>query len=244
MSEYSQADLDKKYNEWARRNPAIISIVFPLLVAVYFFQEYTEELSNIRYLVGVVLSFGSIVPALIFFYQFALREVSIWCIEEPLYLLLGRPAVNIMRKNNCTISRTRKERILEIARNEGIDAIFVDEKVPKSRRERRQKAREAFELIREDCRDNSIAFEYNCIYGFFRNLSGGILFDFVLFKLISRLDIFVRVIKKYDASFVVSCCSIALLILLVVCVFCTYSSAIKYAKRVYVLYLKTHQIKS
>ena len=58
MSEVNQENRDKKYNDWARRNPAIVSIVFPLLAAVYFFQEYTAELDEVRYIVGGVLSFG------------------------------------------------------------------------------------------------------------------------------------------------------------------------------------------
>lgn len=77
MSNINQENRDRKYNEWARRNPAIVSIVFPLLVAVYFFQKNSVELSDVRYIVGAILSFGSIIPALFFFYQSSIREFSI-----------------------------------------------------------------------------------------------------------------------------------------------------------------------
>ena len=111
MSEVNQENRDKKYNEWARRNPAIISIVFPLLVAVYFFQEYYDELSDVRYIVGAILSFGSIIPALFFFYQSSIREFSILFVERPLFWVFGRPSSNLMKKKK--LQQMKQQRLLK-----------------------------------------------------------------------------------------------------------------------------------
>lgn len=232
MNEVNQEHRDAKYNNWARRNPAIVSLVFPLLIVVYFFQEYTAELSSVRYIVGVVLSFGAIVPALLFFFQSSIREISVLLVEAPLFFILGRPAANLMKKKNCILSAQRKERIMKKARENGIEAIYTDGDMPKGCFDRRRIAREAFERIRETCRENPVVFEFNCTYGFFRNLSGGLVVDLLICIALSILNsnylLGIETIISVSAKFLV--------VLLVFCLICTYISAIRYAKRVYVLY--------
>ena len=232
MNGINQENRDRKYNEWARRNPAIVSIVFPLLVAVFLFQKYTVELSDVKYVVGALLSFGAIIPALLFFYQSSIREISVMLVETPLFCVFGRPAVNLMKKNNKILSLQRKERILNKARNDGIDADYTDWKNFEEKRERRQLGRETFEMIRETCRDNPIIFEFNCTYGFFRNLSGGIIVDLLLCGVLAYFNGKNQLGIKgiLNTSFTI------LLISLLFCLICTYVSAVRYAKRVYIIY--------
>ena len=232
MSEINQEKRDQKYNVWARRNPAIVSIVFPLLIAVYLFQKYTTELSNVRYIVGVVLSFGSIIPALLFFYQSSIRELSVLFVEKPLFLIFGRPAVNLMQKSDNTISEKRKERILEKANAAGIYAIYTDSNDCKDKKKNKKIVREAFESIREYCRENPVVFEFNCTYGFFRNLSGGLIFDLFLCGFLAILNSR----KQLDIETILSVSVVVLVVLLLFCLVCTYCSAARYAKRVYVIY--------
>ena len=232
MNEVNQELRDRKYNDWARRNPAIVSIVFPLLVAIYFFQEYTAELSGVRYIVGVILSFGSIIPALFFFYQSSIREISVLLVETPLFFIFGRPASNLLKKGNSSLTSQRKERILAKARAAGIEAIHPDEDKSKSCLERRRIAREAFERIRETCRDNPVVFEFNCTYGFFRNLCGGLIVDLLICGGLAVYN------SKHQMNLeqLLGTCAVVLGVLFVFCLICTYFSAIRYAKRVYVLY--------
>ena len=232
MNEVNQEHRDAKYNNWARRNPAVVSIVFPLLIAVYFFQEYTAELSSVRYIVGVILSFGAIVPALLFFFQSSIREISVLLVEAPLFFFLGRPAANLMKKKNHVLSAQRKERILKKAKENGIEAIYPDGDKPKGCFDRRKVAREAVEKIRETCRENPVVFEFNCTYGFFRNLSGGLVVDLLICLALSILN------SSYTLGMetIISVSTKFLCVLLLFCLICTYISAIRYAKRVYVLY--------
>lgn len=232
MSEVNQEFRDRKYNEWARRNPAIVSIVFPLLAVIYFFQEYTVELNNVRYIVGVILSFGSIVPALFFFYQSSIREISVLLVEWPLFFFFGRPAANLMKKKNCILSAHRKARILKKANEAGIGAIYTDEDKSKGYYERRKIAREAFEKIRETCRENPVVFEFNCTYGFFRNLSGGLIVDLLICGGLAYYNC------KHTMGLdpVIGMSTVIIGALLFFCLICTYYSAVRYAKRVYVLY--------
>lgn len=232
MSEINQELRDRKYNEWARRNPAIVSIVFPLLAAFYFFQEYTAELNDVRYVVGVVLSFGSIIPALLFFYQSSIREISVLLVEKPLFFIFGRPAVNLMKKKCGILSEQRKERILKKAQAANIGAIYTDGDTPKGFCARRKAAREAFEIIRETCRENPVVFEFNCTYGFFRNLCGGLIVDLLicwgLCIINNKEQLGMETLINTSAWVIAS--------LLVFCLVCTYFAAMRYAKRVYVIY--------
>lgn len=234
MSEVNQEYRDRKYNEWARRNPAIISIVFPLLFVIYFYQEHTAELSNVRYIVGVALSFGTIVPALLFFFQSSVREISSLFVEKPLYFVFGRPSVNLMKKGNKRLSTQRKERILKKAKENGIEAIIIDADKSISAVERRLLAREAFEHIREFCREDPVVFEFNCTYGFFRNLCGGFIVDLLVCVGLSFYNSIehLAIGQLLVISFIVLSC------LLLFCLICTYYSAVRYAKRVYVLFDK------
>lgn len=232
MSEINQENRDCKYNEWARRNPAIVSIVFPLLIAVYMFQQYTIELSNVRYIVGVVLSFGAIIPALLFFYQSSIREISVLLVEKPLFAIFGRPAVNLMKKENKTLSNRRKDNIIKKAKEIGFIVVYTDGKDRKERKENSIIGREAFETIREYCRDNPIVFEFNCSYGFFRNLSGGLIVDLLLCFLLSIINCK----KQLGIENILGVSAILLGVLFAFCLICTYFSEKRYAKRVYVAF--------
>lgn len=232
MSEVNQENRDRKYNEWARRNPAIVSIVFPLLATVYFFQKYTAELNNVRYVVGVVLSFGAIIPALLFFYQSSIREISVLIIEKPMFFIFGRPAAKLMKKSCGILSDQRKARIIKKAKEANIDAIYTDGDTPKSYWARRKAAREAFEKIRETCRENPVVFEFNCTYGFFRNLCGGLVVDLLICWGLCVLN----GKKQLGIENLINGSAWVIGALLVFCLICTYYSAMRYAKRVYVVY--------
>ena len=232
MSGVNQENRDRKYNEWARRNPAIVSIVFPLLAAVYFFQEYTAELNSVRYIVDGVLSFGAIIPALLFFYQSSIREISVLFVEAPLFLLFGRPAVNLMKKKCGILSEQRKERILKKAKEANIYAIYTDGDNPKERSARRKAVREAYEKIRESCRENPVLFEFNCTYGFFRNLCGGLIVDLLICWGLCILN----GKEHLGIENLINGSAWVIGVLLLFCLICTYYSAIRLAKRVYVIY--------
>lgn len=234
MSEVNQDNRDKKYNEWARRNPAIVSIVFPLLVSVYLYQENTLELNNVRYIVGVFLSFGTIIPALFFFFQSSIREISVLIVEKLLFGIFGRPAVNFMMTSDKTLSDERKNRIIKKANESKIYLDIIDDnnKDKEIVEDKKIAVKEAFEIIRESCRENPILFEFNCTYGFFRNLCGGFIVDLIICALLAIFNDTNQM--KLSQFYTVS--AIVLTVLLVFCIICTYYSAKRYAERVYVLY--------
>lgn len=232
MNEIDQEKRDKKYNEWARRNPAIVSMVFPLLVSVYFFQKYTNELSSVRYIVEVVISFGAIIPALLFFFQSSIREISVFLIETPLYCIFGRPSVNLMKKKSTILSDERKNRIFRKGEAEGISINYADGVNWKGRKHNRKLVKEAFEAIRENSRENSIVFEFNCTYGFFRNLCGGLIVDLLICLPLCIIN------NKHQLGIetMINVSVIILGSLLLFSMLCAYHAQYRFAERVYSLY--------
>ena len=48
MTEIDQEKRDKKYNQWARHYPAIVNLVFPLIVIVYAFFDKINVPNDLR----------------------------------------------------------------------------------------------------------------------------------------------------------------------------------------------------
>ncbi len=192
MADFDQEKRDKKYNQWARYYPAIVNLIFPLIVIVYAFFDkihvsgnLTLTVSRIELITKIILVFGSVIPALFFFYVFFIRELSMHVVERFLDAFLGKETVNMLSDENHTFSEDRKKAI-----KDKIKSDFEIE-IPAEGNKRwlfpkktafRIKVDEAFDRIRENTRQSAILFEYNCVYGFFRNLSGGLFFNlFTLF---------------------------------------------------------------
>ena len=191
MADFDQEKRDKKYNLWARKYPAFVSLVFPLLGVIYVFfgevkdiKELNNAYSDIEVILKVLLVFGSIIPALFFFYIFTIREVAMSIIPRLMNNLFEINTTKLLLGKDKTFSADRKKRIKDKVKEKYDISIPEAEKVFKRPLKRdndyRQKVNEAVTLIREDTRHDSILFEYNCIYGFYRNLAGGMLLNIIM----------------------------------------------------------------
>lgn len=195
MADFNQEKRDKKYNLWARKYPAFVSIVFPLLGVVYVFfggvkdiEGLDEAYSDIEVILKVLLVFGSIIPALFFFYIFTIREVATSIIPRLMNKLFEINTTKLLLNNNKTFSEDRKKKIKNKVNGRYGIVIPEKERVYKCSLNRdndyRQIVNEAVTLIREDTRHDPILFEYNCIYGFYRNLAGGMLLNIIILVLL------------------------------------------------------------
>lgn len=191
MADFDQEKRDKKYNLWARKYPAFVSLVFPLLGIIYVFfggvkdiKGLDEAYSDIGVILKVFLVFGSIIPALFFFYIFTIREVAMSIIPRSMNKLFEINTTKLLLGKDNTFSADRKKIIKDKVQEKYNISIPEAEKVFKRSLRRdndyRQKVNEAVTLIREDTRHDSILFEYNCIYGFYRNLAGGMLLNLIM----------------------------------------------------------------
>ena len=243
MAEIDQEKRDKKYNQWARYYPAIVNLVFPLVVIVFaFFDKVHVEgnlvktVSRIELITKIVMVFGSIVPALFFFYVFFIREISMHVVERFMDWILGKKAINLLKEKNKTFSVDRKKKIKAKIKKDfkiEIPAQGKNWRLFPIKDDFRRIVDEAFDRIREYTRPNAILFEYNCVYGFFRNLSGGLLFNFIIL-------VFLRVFKVSFAPNVTSIIDIywyIIPLLLIVSLIFTRTSGYTYSKRLYIVFL-------
>ena len=243
MTEIDQEKRDKKYNQWARHYPAIVNLVFPLIVIVYAFfdkinvsNDLAMTVSRIELITKIILVFGSVIPALFFFYVFFIRELSMHVVERSLDSIFGKKTINMLKANNHTFSDERKNKIKEKIKSDfGIDIPAEECKrwLFPSKDDFRIKANEAFDRIRENTRQNPILFEYNCVYGFFRNLSGGLLFNlFALFVIL-----ILKIEFKENLQEIISCYWYVIPIMLLISLVFIRTSGYTYSKRLFIVFL-------
>lgn len=243
MAEIDQEKRDKKYNQWARYYPAIVNLVFPLIVIVYAFfdkikvpNDLEMTVSRIELITKIILVFGSVIPALFFFYVFFIRELSMHAVERFLDYAFGKKAINMLKANNNTFSEDRKKTIKKKIKTDFSIEIPVESKnrrfFPK-KDEFRRKTDEAFDRIREKTRQSPILFEYNCVYGFFRNLSGGLLFNLIALILMCLF----KVQLKGNLQDIISCYWFVIPIMLVISIVFVRTSGYTYSKRLYIVFL-------
>ncbi len=242
MADFDQEKRDKKFNLWARKYPAFVSLVFPLLGAIFVYfgglkdiQGLDKAYSDIGVVLKVVLVFGSIIPALFFFYIFTIREVAMSIIPRFMNRLFEINTTKLLLSNDNTFSKDRKKAIKDKVREKYKMKIPETEKEYKNPFKRdsdyRQKVDEAVTLIREDTRHDAILFEYNCIYGFFRNLAGGMFLNLIIlamFYFFSDCGEYIELIKRGGY--------ITLTVLFISLIFVR-TSGKRYATRLYIVFL-------
>ena len=242
MADIDQEKRDKKYNLWARKYPAFVSLVFPLLGVIYVFfgevkdiKELNNAYSDIEVILKVILVFGSIIPALFFFYIFTIREVAMSIIPRLMNKLFEINTTKLLLSKDKSFSADRKKRIKDKVKEKYDISIPEAEKVFKRPLKRdndyRQKVNEAVTLIREDTRHDSILFEYNCIYGFYRNLAGGMLLNIIMLVVLYLFSDSGTYIELLKWGFYIMLSVLGLSLLFV------RTSGKRYATRLYVVFL-------
>lgn len=222
---------DKKYNRWARQYPACICLSFGLVIFLYYLITTEKmEVDNVKYIFNTVLSLGSIVPALFFLYMFVIRDISKW-LEDCIYTLCGKPTTNLLTIEDTTFSKDRQNDIRQKITTEFICQFNAGGNYSKTNKDYCKSVDEVVQNIREKTRESNILFEFNCIYGFYRNLSGGLLLNLLLLMLIFLLF-------PIERNLIAGLFLIDLSLLILSLIF-TVSNGKRYAKRLYIVYLMT-----
>lgn len=221
---------DKKYNLWARQYPACISLSFGFVIFLYYLITTEKmEVDNVKYIFNTLLSLGSIVPALFFLYMFVIRDISKW-LEDCIYALYGKPTTNLLTIEDTTFSKDRQNDIRQRITTE-FSQFNAGGNYSKTNKDYCKSVDEIVLNIREKTRESNILFEFNCIYGFYRNLSGGLLLNLLLLMLIFLLFPIVR--DLIVGLFLID------LSLFILSLILTASNGKRYAKRLYIVYLMT-----
>lgn len=220
---------DKKYNDWARYRPAYISLVIPCLFGLTYFNLYGEELSDLKYIIMTLLGMTSITSAVFFLYVFLIRDVSKIFPGKLLFSRTLKPSTKMLLSGDKTFSEVTKNSIREKINT--LYMIDLNSVADKSGNDKNytKLIDEAVGRMRSDTRFDNILFEYNCIYGFYRNLSAGILLNIIMLVVAFMFSFFMTI--PYASTFLPLL--IALLILDVIITYFAYSSGETYAKQMY-----------
>ena len=180
---YTSKERDEKYNRWARKMPTTITISLPLLLIIYVFFDPiigTSE-KELLSLTKVLLYFTTIASSFFFFGMFILREVGTLLEQIPFFRF--REYRLLSGKDGMLHEKTKNDiyKHIQDKYNDGNEMKFNGEQ-----KEDKKRLKDIINQIKEDTRGSSILFEYQCIYGFFRNLTGGMLLNF-LFVLILKV---------------------------------------------------------
>lgn len=231
---------DSKYNLWGRKYPAVVSLTFPLLAIIYVFYDKitSNQLSELESVFKIILFFGTIIPSLFFFYMMTIREISMSILENVFDWLFGKPTSNLFLPGFDLITKDMKDSIKnKLKEKHKIDLddstiVSAEKKANRRNRPYRHRVNEAVSLMREVVRGNPILLEFNAVYGFFRNLAGGMLINLALIILLHILN------EKSNANYN---CEIAWSLYIVGAIFVMSSvfmitSRYRYAKRLFYLF--------
>lgn len=240
MTNFENKFNDSKYNLWGRKYPAVVSLSFPLLAIIYvFYDKITgNQLSELEAVFKIILFFGTIIPSLFFFYMMTIREISMSILENAFDWLFGKPTSNLFLPGFGLISKDMKDSIKKKLKEKyqidlGDTTIITSEKKANRRnRPYRHRVNEAVSLMREVVRGNPILLEFNAIYGFFRNLAGGMLINLALIWLLYILNGKSEI--KYDSEIMWSLYVVGTIFIMSIVFMVT--SRYRYAKRLFYLF--------
>lgn len=235
--EINQTERDKKYNSWARKQPAYISLLVPFVLILIYYNENQEKLSDVKYVVSLLLSLTSVITSLFFFLSFFIRDIAKLILEKILWGILGMPTTKLLYDNCHLFTVSRKEDIRKKIKDRfAIDLECIPDKNKKNK-EYKKRVDEAVDRIKEATRPNAVLFEYECIYGFYRNMAIAFLLD----DLFIVLPIYVYCIYypntlPYNIENM-TFLGIVLIVFVILCVILTKINGVRYAKKLYVSFL-------
>ena len=140
-----------------------------------------------------------------------------------MYRILLKKCEAISESSYAKIVKYQKEK-----RNIDIEEIGIDEE------EKLKRVKDIVYNIKNMTRDDNIVFEYNCFYGFYRNLLGGTIISAILVFISSKMfnEAIIKTgipITDYLYPIIGSICAISILFM--------YYSDYKYATKMYAAYL-------
>lgn len=175
---------DAKYNRIARDQPAYIALIYPLVCLLIYldfgkvFDTDNKQIIEWSYAFNIIVGLGIFIPALFFFFKMVARDFSVFTIEilggcicpQCHLLMLKCKSVWLYRMTKCEREDLKKACDVSEDSEEVLDKIY--------------------RCVRDDqsVRTDPVVFDFNCFFGFYRNLSGGILMDLIFSLLLIWFD--------------------------------------------------------
>lgn len=187
MIQINQKTKEKRsveYNTIARKYPAYLSLIIPTILGMAMGVEKMIGTDMWIKPFAYLLSVSTIITALFFLLRFSLRSIAKFYPERILFCDRLKPTSRILYSNDNTYSEEQKIEIRKkIMAKKNIDLQKFKTKTYKNKKYVRR-VDEAVRWLLDVTRFDEILFEYNCVFGFWRNLTAALLVDaFLVFVL-------------------------------------------------------------
>lgn len=174
-----------EYNTKARKYPAYLSLVIPIILGVAMCAKDVTETSIWMKWLTYLMSISAISAALLFLLRFSLRSIAKFYPERILFSDRLKPTTRILYSNDNTYTEEQKAEIRKkILAKKKIDLQKYKIKTYKNKKYVKR-IDETVAWLLDVVRFDEILFEHNCVFGFWRNLTAALLVDaffvFVLF---------------------------------------------------------------
>jgi hypothetical protein len=230
---------NKIYEKKARLYPVIISMLLPLFIMIIISNQILSTVLEIKKIWNIAISIipaTLITGALIYAVKSLVRSTSKALFQFPLFKEneSKMPTTELLLWKNNTISKQNKTLIAEkISQEIGLNLMNENEE-NQDENEARLLIADAVKNIREKTRDNIILFNYNCNYGFVRNLMGANIWALTILVSVLIVNYFCTVINYKLLLIAIA----IILISFPICFFVLKQNAKEYARQLYTAYLE------
>ena len=182
---------DEVYNKTARNQPAYISLLFPLIGAIIIALKkniLNPDGSAGQYIFNSITLLILFLPAVFYLYKQVIRILSELFLEEIIFRIWDPRYAPFKVHRDTALSVDEIKKIEDkLSKEYNVQLKFISS--DKDMRLNHKSIKKALKYIREDkiVKENTIVFENNCVYGFFRNLAGGMILNLIILYTIKLL---------------------------------------------------------
>lgn len=230
----TKAKRNEEYNKKARKYPAYLSLVIPIVLGVAMGVEDMTASNVWAKGLTYLISISTISAALLFLLRFTLRDISKFYPGKILFCDSLKPTTRLLYNTDSTFSEEKKSEIRKkIESKKNIDLQKFKNKTCKNKKYVKR-VDEAVDWLLDVTRFDDILFEYNCLYGFWRNLTAALFVDAILMFGLAAVNKWL-----YPLPFGTALHWIGVLVLLltVITTIVAYSNGRTFAKKVYDVFM-------
>lgn len=225
---------NKQYNDWGRKRPTYICLVVLVALGVVMgFDNYIKTKvwgNTLIYL----FSLSTISTALFFLLRLSLRDISKLYPGKIIFCDRLKPTTRILYNGDSSYTEEQKNEIRKKIRlKKNIDLQRYRTKTHKNKKYVKR-VDEAVAWLLDVTRFDDILFEHNCIFGFWRNLTGALLVDALLILGLAAVHKWLYALPFGSGLFWIG---ITIVILVILTTMAAYSNGRTFAKRMYDVFM-------
>lgn len=223
-----------EYNKKARKYPAYLSLAIPIMLGVTMGVQDVAGVGLWTRGITYLMSISAISAALLFLLRFSLRSIAKFYPERILFIDRLKPTTRILYSNDNTYSEEHKTGIRKkIMAKKNIDLQKYKTKTYKNKKYVKR-ADEAVRWLLDVTRFDEILFEYNCVFGFWRNLTAALLVDTIFVFILAGINKWYHPLPLGEYLLGIG---VIVLLLTILVTWVAYCSGKTFAKKVYDVFM-------